>query len=80
MKTATKEKHKEKFFITYRDLMELVDYDGELRPFCQFVHRNATRLVDPDPIWKAIYNSKIQVGRGYRFPRDKVLQILGITI
>ena len=62
--------------MSMRELAETVGYDGKLASFAAFVRRKATLIEAQDPTWKAVWDTRLLVGRGYKFPRKKVQEIL----
>ncbi len=64
-------------YISTTELAELVGYEGKPDSFSRYLRRCADRYADRHPQWVKIWNLKIKVGRVYKFPLDKVREILG---
>ncbi|MBF0186567.1 MAG: hypothetical protein HQL50_01430 [Magnetococcales bacterium] len=62
-------------FLNAKELCELVGYTGKVSSFSAFL-RNRAIGIKPDPFWKAIYDSRIRVGRSYRYPLATINQLL----
>ncbi len=66
-------------FMTTSEIREMVGYPGSLESFRAFFRLTATRMRDPNPTWKRIWSLRLKVGRSYRYPRQRVLEILGVV-
>ena len=64
-------------FISTAELAALVGYEGSRASFSEFVRRKATMIENRDPVWAQVWQTRILVGRGYKYPRARVLRILG---